>query len=460
MTEQSTGESINNTRSVLLEKHGSVDIDFNEYLDQSMIPEEHSGLKDFNVVAKIDLGVSDDPENQQTMYIVDTRNLLNTTTDFLLVDAQFDENFAGRGIKHGSPNSTLGYKGIHENEVLSVGRAHNTEKQGDNRFRHLSFVSGNHFQIEYDGQNLRIQNTNPTFDTVVTANMVPENEVSAVVPEFDVTKTDPDLGEKIGGLSLSAAGIDPSLREKLKQDSIGLVHEARGGDVNQDTYLIDAENQVFGVFDGMGGHEGGAEASLVASETVHRIMTESEESSSNDFRVQRALIKKALNEAHVAVMEINKSQGIDSGTTAVIAKVVENEGKKYLVYGSIGDSRLYLRHADETLEQVTKDEGHGNVIYNAIGSKHSFSVSQVDYKEIPEGAQIILMSDGINGDHEKDIPGANIYRDVVTNEEFLQALKGVHDHQEVAQTLRDVSIKYDDKTVVVIGDLLKIHGED
>ena len=117
---------------------------------------------------------------------------------------------------------------------------------------------------------------------------------------------------------------------------------------NEDRLLVDLNQKLFLVADGMGGQEGGELASGLAVDIIPRVV---EKSLAASLAADKALVD-ALHEANRAIVDAGKEQpsGRRMGTTAVCA--LNRNGQVYIT--SLGDSRAYLIRAGQ-VEQLTVD---------------------------------------------------------------------------------------------------------
>ncbi|PSF38717.1 Stp1/IreP family PP2C-type Ser/Thr phosphatase [Aphanothece hegewaldii CCALA 016] len=118
--------------------------------------------------------------------------------------------------------------------------------------------------------------------------------------------------------------------------------------VNQDSYYIDSQGRFYIVADGMGGHAGGQEASLMATQTIQAYLEEYWDSDSPSDE----LLEDALYRANQVILDdqYNHPERADMGTTVVVVLFRENNSW----YTHIGDSRLY-RLRSNNLEQLSED---------------------------------------------------------------------------------------------------------
>jgi serine/threonine protein phosphatase PrpC len=112
------------------------------------------------------------------------------------------------------------------------------------------------------------------------------------------------------------------------------------------------------VADGMGGHEGGQEASRLAVETVRHVYD-----SAFDYGPQRALLKGLL-AAHDGIQRYaaERPEFYGMGTTCTALSIVNHE----LHFAHVGDSRLYLVR-EATITRLTRDHSYvGRLVENGI----------------------------------------------------------------------------------------------
>jgi protein phosphatase len=177
---------------------------------------------------------------------------------------------------------------------------------------------------------------------------------------------------------------------------------------NEDRYVADRERHVFLVADGMGGQDGGEQASGLAAEIIPRVVSDRLAAHEHPDRA----VRLALDEAHQAIIRAGQSQlaGRRMGTTAVLA--VQQDDQCYVA--GVGDSRAYLIRGDRveqlTIDHTVADALHRNGTITADQAKNS-PWRNVLYKflgcaEMAEGAEVrpfspqagdrlLLASDGL-----------------------------------------------------------------
>ena len=136
---------------------------------------------------------------------------------------------------------------------------------------------------------------------------------------------------------------------------------------NEDAYFQDNLHSIYGVFDGVGGHEGGDIASQAAKDYLEKNSEVfSDMTSLEDIKNK---MKDILVEAHEAIKEKPGS------STASVVKIMLD---RTAVIGNIGDSRVYLlENGSQSVEHLTLDDS-GFKAYT-IGSPEEY-----DYKKIQE----------------------------------------------------------------------------
>ncbi len=165
------------------------------------------------------------------------------------------------------------------------------------------------------------------------------------------------------------------------------------------------------VCDGMGGANGGATASRVATETIAETITGGYRSEMDRSEIE-SLMKLAIDYANNAVYEMaTHVSGLEGmGTTVVL--VIAKEGRLHVVHA--GDSRAYLCTSDsirqittdhsivqELVEagQITREEArihpNRNLITRALGTE---PVLRTDYNivDFRNDSKVIICTDGMS----------------------------------------------------------------
>jgi protein phosphatase len=185
----------------------------------------------------------------------------------------------------------------------------------------------------------------------------------------------------------------------------GVSHKGRRKS-NEDAMVIDPDRRLFVVADGMGGHNAGEVASALAVKTLHEFIAQANDASESALAEALCLANdQVLNAA------ANNSTYEGMGTTVVAACV--NGGS--VVFGSVGDSRIYLMH-DHALRQLTHDDSWvsrvlpadaigseeaarhpmRHVLTKVIGLREDMEPS-VGSSPFASGDTLLLCSDGLHG---------------------------------------------------------------
>ena len=177
----------------------------------------------------------------------------------------------------------------------------------------------------------------------------------------------------------------------------GLTDVGRQRENNEDSYLYwepqpDDEFRRKGrlavIADGMGGYEGGQEASRLAVETVRHFYE-------SNFEINpQATLTAALAEAHQNIQRYAEEHPIfqGMGTTCTALSIVDRQ----LCFAHVGDSRLYLVRA-ETVARLTRDHSYvGRLVESGI-------VRSEDAESHPQ-RHILTAALGSGRDVEPDSP--------------------------------------------------------
>ena len=175
---------------------------------------------------------------------------------------------------------------------------------------------------------------------------------------------------------------------------------------NEDSMVIDPAIGLFVVADGMGGHNAGEVASALAAKTLHEFIEQAHDAS--ESIVAEALVL-ANDEVLSAAAGNVTYEGM--GTTVVAACIKDGS----LVFGNVGDSRIYLMR-DGSLEQLTDDDSWvsrvlpadaigteeasrhpmRHVLTKVVGLREDMEPS-VGSSSFQSGDMLLLCSDGLHG---------------------------------------------------------------
>jgi protein phosphatase len=197
-------------------------------------------------------------------------------------------------------------------------------------------------------------------------------------------------------------------------------------DNNEDNLLVFPEQNVFAVFDGMGGHAAGEVASAIAASEVKEFFdfTGKDEDATWPFKGDRGRsydenrAVTAIKLANARIIEQSRQDGAkkNMGTTAVMVHFVERSGAgPRALVAHVGDSRVYLFRSgalqritiDHSLVEeylrlgkITEEEAKSfpqkNVILRALGQHKQVEV-EINVWEPQAGDIFLLCSDGLSG---------------------------------------------------------------
>jgi len=220
---------------------------------------------------------------------------------------------------------------------------------------------------------------------------------------------------------------------------------------NEDSFL--AEETLFVVADGMGGHNAGEVASALAVTTLKA----GARLGIDDAEVFRELVQQANSAIYTASLDDSTQSGM--GTTVTALNIVEGEEPRVLV-ANVGDSRAYLWRSgalsrlsvDHSYVQELVNEGiitpeaarvhpRRNIVTRALGIDRSVMVDVFTHF-VRTGDRIVLCSDGLV--------------DEVADVEIGQVLGQHTDPQETAEALVMVANTNGgrDNTTVIVVDVL------
>jgi protein phosphatase len=186
---------------------------------------------------------------------------------------------------------------------------------------------------------------------------------------------------------------------------------------NEDAFLVDAENGIFIVADGVGGHGGGDKAAQMATtllpDIIKRRIAESPEPRSSDDPAIVSMLADSLQELGHLIRKAGASrlEYKDMGATVVLALLTAHHAH----IAHMGDSRAYLLR-DGDLRQLTEDHSivgllvrNGEITpqeaasHPAKGRLSRFAGMEADVPaatqtvELQPGNRLLLCTDGLWG---------------------------------------------------------------
>ena len=204
---------------------------------------------------------------------------------------------------------------------------------------------------------------------------------------------------------------------KISYQAVTDVGRKRKG--NEDALFLNAEQRLFVVADGMGGHAAGEVASKIAVDSINEFvtLTGGDEEITWPFGLDETIsydgnrLKTAIRHANRKVLEATREKAEYEGMATTVAAVLVDGDLANL--GHVGDSRIYL-WSDGELEQLTSDHSwvneqiqNGvissdqarnhplrNVVTRALGGKQDLSVD-MQVRKMKPGEILLLCSDGL-----------------------------------------------------------------
>jgi serine/threonine protein phosphatase PrpC len=188
---------------------------------------------------------------------------------------------------------------------------------------------------------------------------------------------------------------------------------------NEDSLFVNAEQRLFVVADGMGGHAAGEVASKVAVDAINEFvcLTSGDEEITWPFGLDENIsydgnrLKTAIRYANRKVIDAMKERSEYEGMATTVAAVLVDDQLANL--GHVGDSRAYVLN-NGTLTQLTSDHSwvneqiqNGaltheqarthplrNVVTRALGGKLDLQVD-IQSRKMAPGEVLLLCSDGL-----------------------------------------------------------------
>lgn len=233
---------------------------------------------------------------------------------------------------------------------------------------------------------------------------------------------------------------------------------------NEDSHLVNEEQKLFVVADGMGGHAAGEVASKVAVDAINEFieLTGSDDEVTWPFGFEEEIslhgnrLKTAIRFANRKVLDATRDKAEYEGMATTVAAVLVDGDTA--VIGHVGDSRIYRLRGDD-FEQLTSDHSwvneqlqNGiisaeqarshplrNVVTRALGGRADLQVDLQESKLLA-GDTLLLCSDGLTT--------------MVTDDEIARLMcESRSDVQKAAQVLVDEANRHggeDNITVVLL----------
>jgi serine/threonine protein phosphatase PrpC len=189
---------------------------------------------------------------------------------------------------------------------------------------------------------------------------------------------------------------------------------------NEDSYLywepagddeFERKGRLAVIADGMGGHEGGQEASRLAVETVREVYDQAFDLNNNND--PQAALVESFSAAHARIQEYAEQhpvfQGMGTTCTALVLR------GRQLYFAHVGDSRLYLVR-DARILRLTRDHSYvgrlvesgivraedaekhpqRHILTAALGAGRELAVDSAEQGvDLLEGDDLLLCTDGL-----------------------------------------------------------------
>jgi serine/threonine protein phosphatase PrpC len=172
--------------------------------------------------------------------------------------------------------------------------------------------------------------------------------------------------------------------------------------------------------DGMGGHECGEIASMMAVETISKVAAERlRQAHTKSIETLENVLDEAFQSANNTIKAHSEEMGNDMGTTLTAAAIYRNE---LALVANGGDSRAYLMR-EQVLHQITRDHSlvarmveqnrltpeearnhpHSNILLRTVGTERNVEID-IFSVELEKGDRLILCTDGLWGEiQDEDI---------------------------------------------------------
>lgn len=232
---------------------------------------------------------------------------------------------------------------------------------------------------------------------------------------------------------------------------------------NEDSFIVNEDEGLFVVADGMGGHAAGEVASRMAVESIEEFvrLTGSDREITWPFEIDETLpldanrLKIAIRLANRKVIKLPEERHEYQGMATTVVAALFSEPTAFIAH--VGDSRAY-RLRDGELVQLTNDHSWvneqvvsgvitssqarthplRNVVTRAVGSRWDLQVD-ILREPIEEGDVYVLCSDGLSS--------------MIEDRQIADALASAPDAQTACATLIDQANEAggeDNITVIVI----------
>jgi protein phosphatase len=224
-----------------------------------------------------------------------------------------------------------GYKALRNGETVIFGRSTQDELPRFNDFS--AIVSRRHAAISksHDGETITIEDLASRNGTYLATSPIIRSTIETVTEQW-LPSTDKTPNKEL--ILFDAQGSS--------------IASERHPDTNEDKLIVDKNNNMYAVFDGVGGHSGGE----IASETAKNYIVQraGDIGMGEDFETVDRYLRQLLTGANNRILAVSS----EAATTAVLVKIHEMNGGLHASIAHVGDSRAYLL-CSGVLEALTTD---------------------------------------------------------------------------------------------------------
>jgi PPM family protein phosphatase len=253
--------------------------------------------------------------------------------------------------------------------------------------------------------------------------------------------------------------------------------------INEDSYVADDRYGLFAVADGMGGHAGGEVASQITAEALLSFVSSSTADSGITWpfgftptdSIEGNQLRNAIQLANQLIISRAAAEPALQGLgSTCIACMITGET---LVYGNVGDSRLYLLRGG-VLSQVSEDDSWAasmlragaseemvrrhemrHVLTRALGSPQALAVEVREYP-LRDGDILLLCSDGLYGPLGDSLMAEVLRRPNLSLEERAQALIDAANAAGGPDNITAVLVKHESEATAVMASPFVKRAED
>ncbi len=168
------------------------------------------------------------------------------------------------------------------------------------------------------------------------------------------------LVPRLGNNHATRGKMPPNMKFRWKAAGVTDVGRLRRQD--EDAFLVDSENGLFAVADGVGGSRAGDVASRLAVDTAERIEREARGDGSGE--AAEALIRRMFESGHRAIMARASSDPKVSEMATTLVLLRCDGARAWIAHA--GDSRVY-RWRDACLERLSRDHSFAEELERAAG---------------------------------------------------------------------------------------------